>query len=130
MGVKKRAAQAKKNINKLYSTQKKAYGRQEKLAKKKGVALIPPESKKEEEAKLLEVLKKQGVHAALADAKKDRDNAAAEHKEATGLQQDIDIQLRKAKKDAAAVKTPAEKKLGAKTVHDADAARMRADRMV
>merc|ERR1711957_745483 len=46
------------------------------------------------------------------------------------LQQTIDIQLRKAKKDAAAVKTPAEKKLGEKTVADANAARMRADRMV
>merc|ERR1712194_803725 len=62
--VKKRAAQAKKNINNLYSTQKKAYGRQEKLAKKKGIALIPPESKKEEEAKLLEVLKKAAVQEA------------------------------------------------------------------
>jgi len=128
--VKKRAAQAKKNVANLYKTQMGAFGRQEKLAKKKGIALIPPETKKEEEEKLLEVLKKQGVHAALADAKKDRDRAAAEHKEATALQHKIDIQLRKAKKDDAAVKTPAEKKLGAKTVADANAARMRADRMV
>merc|ERR1711957_1092165 len=128
--VKKRAAQAKKNINDLYSTQKKAYGRQEKLAKKKGIALIPPESKKEEEAKLLEVLKKQGVHVALADAKKDRDRAAAEHKKALDLQASIDTQLRKAQRDKAAVKTPAEKSLGEKTVQDAAAARMRADRMV
>jgi len=128
--VKKRAAQAKKNVANLYKTQMGAFGRQEKLAKKTGIALIPPETKKEEEEKLLEVLKKQGVHAALADAKKDRDRAAAEHKEATALQHKIDIQLRKAKKDDAAVKTPAEKKLGAKTVADANAARMRADRMV
>ena len=58
---------------------------QDKLAKKKGIALTPPENKKEEEAKLLEVLKKQGVHVALADAKKDRDRAAAEHKKALDL---------------------------------------------
>merc|ERR1712050_758211 len=124
------AAQAKKNIANLYKTQMGAFGRQEKLAKKKGIALIPPESKKEEEAKLLEVLKKQGVHAALADAKKDRDRAAAEHKKALDLQAKIDTQLRKAQRDKAAVKTPAEKALGEKTVQDAAAARMRADRMV
>ena len=71
-----------------------------------------------------------GVHAALAEAKKDRDRAAAEHKEATALHLKIDAHLRKAQKKAAAGKTPAERKLGEKNVVDANAAKKRAERII
>merc|ERR1711957_574678 len=87
--VSKASAAYKKDMgntaDQMTKKQYASYKTQEAGAKKNGVSLIPPMSKKVEEEKLLYILKKDGPKKALADAHKDVIDAEQDAHEAAHL---------------------------------------------
>merc|ERR1719162_2060606 len=94
------------------------YNAEEAAAKKHGVNLIPPESKKFEEEKLLYILHKYGPQKALDDAKIDVLDATEEHAQAVHMLTVAHFQERQASEDLLLMKSPEEKKLANKVVFD------------
>merc|ERR1711957_293145 len=88
-------------------------------AAKHGVQLIPPESKKFEEDKLMHILQTEGPAKALADAHQDVIDATDEATEATHLLSVARTQSTDSEADIASMKTPEEKKLATKVAADA-----------
>merc|ERR1711957_895753 len=88
-------------------------------AAKHGVQLIPPESKKFEEEKLMHILQTEGPAKALADAHQDVIDATDEATEATHLLSVARTQSTDSYADIASMKTPEEKKLATKVAEDA-----------
>jgi len=88
-------------------------------AAKHGVELIPPESKKVEEEKLMYILQTEGPAKALADAHQDVIDAKDEAAEASHLLGVARTQSSDSEADIASMKTPEEKKLARKVASDA-----------
>merc|ERR1712226_525485 len=91
--------------------QLRQYKRESARAAKHGVQLIPPESKKVEEEKLMYILQKDGPAKALADAHQDVIDAKDEAAEAAHLLGVARTQHTASEADIASMKTPEEKKL-------------------